>query len=111
LNKRAVLKENYEFRRIYSKGESAATGRMVLYCRKNRLGCSRLGITVSTKLGKAVKRNRIKRRFREIYRLNREKLLPGNDIIMVARTKSADAQYSQLEADFLYLAKKLQIVN
>ena len=46
--KRAVtLKENYEFRRLYQKGASAVGGGMVLYCRKNRLGHNRLGVTVS----------------------------------------------------------------
>ena len=52
--KRAVtLKENYEFRRLYQKGASAVGGGMVLYCRKNRLGHNRLGVTVSVKLGHA----------------------------------------------------------
>lgn len=82
---------------------------MVLYCRKNNTDSNRLGITVSTKLGKAVCRNRIKRRFREIYRSNSDRLLPGYDIIMVARTKTADAEYRELETDYLYLVKKLGI--
>ena len=64
--KRAVtLKENYEFRRLYQKGASAVGGGMVLYCRKNRLGHNRLGVTVSVKLGHAVVRNRARRRLRE----------------------------------------------
>ena len=61
--KRAVtLKENHEFRRLYQKGASAVSGCMVVYCRKNRLGHNRLGITVSVKLGHAVVRNRARRR-------------------------------------------------
>ena len=68
--KRAVtLKENHEFRRTY-KGASAVSGVMVLYCRKNRLGSNRLGLTASTKLGHAVVRNRCRRRLREVYRLH-----------------------------------------
>ena len=51
-----TLKKNHEFRRLYRKGASAVAGSMVLYCRKNRLGHNRLGITVSVKLGNAVKR-------------------------------------------------------
>ena len=69
--KRAVtLKENYEFRRLYQRGKSAAGGTMVLYCRKNKLDHNRLGLTASTKLGHAVVRNRCRRRLREVYRLN-----------------------------------------
>lgn len=109
LGKIISLKFNSQFRRLYSRGKSAATGRMVLYCRKNNTDSNRLGITVSTKLGKAVCRNRIKRRFREIYRSNSDRLLPGYDIIMVARTKTADAEYRELETDYLYLVKKLGI--
>ena len=76
--KRAVtLKENYEFRRMYQKGASAVSGAMVLYCRKNRLGRNRLGVTVSAKLGHAVIRNRARRRLREVYRLNQVHLRRG----------------------------------
>jgi len=105
-----VMTRDYEFRRLYAKGKSVATARMVLYCRKNRLISSRLGITVSTKIGKAVHRNKIRRRFREIYRLNEQKLSPGWDVVIVARGKSKYSEYSQLEADFLYLAEKLGIL-
>lgn len=57
--KRAVtLKENHQFRNLYRRGASAVSGSMVLYCRKNKLGHNRLGITVSVKLGHAVVRNR-----------------------------------------------------
>ena len=84
--KRAVtLKENYEFRRLYQKGASAVGGGMVLYCRKNRLGHNRLGVTVSVKLGHAVVRNRARRRLREVYRLNSGRLRQGYDMILVAR--------------------------
>ena len=89
--KRAVtLKENYEFRRLYQKGASAVGGGMVLYCRKNRLGHNRLGVTVSVKLGHAVVRNRARRRLREVYRLNQGRLRQGYDMILVARGTDAD---------------------
>ena len=103
------LKNNYEFRRLYSKGESAVSAYEVVYCRRNNTGCNRLGFTVSTKLGKAVVRNRIRRRYREIYRLNEDKLKRGYDIVIVARSKSKDAEFTRLEADFIKLCKKLGI--
>ena len=71
--KRAVtLKENYEFRRLYQKGASAVGGGMVLYCRKNRLGHTRLGGTVSVKLGHAVVRTRARRRLLELKQRGQE---------------------------------------
>lgn len=102
---------NYGFRRVYAKGKSAATPRMVVHFKKNGKPFSRLGITVSTKLGKAVVRNKIKRRFREIYRLNEEKLLCGFDIVVVARIKSTTAEFAELNRDFLYLAGKLGLLK
>lgn len=53
-----ALKQNHEFRRLYSKGRSAVSPYFVLYCRPNRRSYSRLGITTGVKLGNAVKRNR-----------------------------------------------------
>ena len=69
--KRAVtLKENYEFRRMYQKGASAAGGCMVIYCRRNKLDHNRLGLTASVKLGHAVVRNRARRRAKGRARLS-----------------------------------------
>ena len=59
----------------------------VVYCRKTGRPASRLGITTGVKLGNAVKRNRARRRIRELYRTREEKLLPGYDIVIVARTR------------------------
>ncbi len=103
------LKNNYEFRRLYSKGKSAASPYAVVYCRRNRSPVNRLGLTVSTKLGKAVRRNRIRRRFKEIYRLNEDKFGTGYDIVIVARSKSRNAPYRVLEADFMKLCLSLGI--
>ena len=110
--KRAVtLKENHEFRRLYQKGASAVSGCMVVYCRKNKLGHNRLGITVSVKLGHAVVRNRIRRQLREIYRLHEAQFLPGWDIVVVARSRAVDAPYQKLERAYLSLADKLGLLR
>ena len=104
------LKENRVFRRLYAKGKSAVAPTMVLYCRRNGRPENRLGITASTKLGHAVVRNRVRRRVREIYRLHEGELLPGHDIVVVARVRAVHSSYAVLERDFLRLAKKLQLL-
>ena len=110
--KRAVtLKENYEFRRLYQKGASAVGGGMVLYCRKNRLGHNRLGVTVSVKLGHAVVRNRARRRLREVYRLNSGRLRQGYDMILVARGRTLTASWKELNDTFLRLCRKLELLE
>ena len=110
--KRAVtLKENHEFRRLYQRGASAVGGGMVVYCRKNRLGHNRLGLTASTKLGHAVVRNRCRRRLREVYRLNSPRLRQGYDIILVARGRTATAKWKELNDTFLKCCRKLDLLE
>ena len=105
-----MLNKNHEFRRLYNKGKSAASQSVVVYCRRNRRLDNRLGITVSTKIGGAVQRNLIRRRLKEIYRLNEEKLSPGYDIVIVARVRSRFVGYRELEASVLAMFKRLNMV-
>ena len=104
------LKLNHIFRRLY-KTNGFAGPYLVLYARKNREGINRVGITVSKKLGKAHIRNRIRRRLREIYRLNEDKFLPGWDIVLVGRGKALDADFAAIMNSFLSLAKKAGILR
>ena len=99
------LKLNHIFRRLYQTS-GQADGYLVLYARRNRSDCNRVGITVGKKQGKAHIRNRIRRRIREVYRLNEDKLTPGWDIVLVARSKCVDAEFAKLTRSFLTLAKK-----
>jgi len=111
LNKRYTLKQNYEFRRLYDKGKNAPTPYLVVYTRKTGRISNRVGYTVSKKLGKAVVRNRIRRRLREIYRLNLPALKTGYDIVIVARSRCVGAEYKQLESAFLTACGKLGLLK
>lgn len=105
------LKQNHLFRRLYAKGRHSANRYLALYCRKNGQRLNRVGITVGAKLGHAVRRNRVRRRLREIYRLNEEQFCPGYDIVVVARTRAMDASYRQLEQAYLALAGQLGLLR
>ena len=105
------LKENRVFRRLYARGQNAVGPSMVLYCRKNGRRENRLGLTVGTKLGGAVVRNRVRRRLREIYRLHEDRLLPGRDIVIVARVRAVESPFADLESQFLRLAGKLKLLR
>ncbi|NLV85895.1 MAG: ribonuclease P protein component [Clostridiales bacterium] len=105
------LKKNQDFRRLYSKGRSIAAASLVVYVKKNRQPVNRLGITVSTKIGNAVCRNKIRRRLKEIYRLNEGRLESGLDVVIVARVKAAHTPYSKLERDYLYACSRLGILK
>ena len=105
MKKTIALKENHEFRRLYHRGTSSAGRHLVLYCRKNRLGHNRLGLTVSAKLACAVKRNRIKRLLREAFRT----VLPeigGNWFFVVIPKVSEEYTYAGYVKDLRYALKK-----
>ena len=111
MNPGTSIKRSSDFRRIYAKGKSAVSPCVVVYCRKNRLGTNRVGFTVSKKLGKAVVRNRVRRRLREIIRLNSDRLEQGYDLILVARTRAVEAEYSRLDRDLLGCCERLRLMK
>lgn len=105
------LKLNHVFQRLYRKGNSAVSPNFALYVKKNGREQNRLGLTVSTKVGKAVVRNRTRRRMREVYRTNEDKLCPGYDVVLVARVRAAHSKYHVLEKEFLKLAGKVGLLK
>lgn len=111
MNPAVTVKENYVFRQLYRKGSSSVQPCFVVYCRKNKEGLSRLGVTVSTKLGKAVVRNRIRRRLREIYRLNKPKMKSGYDVILVGRSRALTAPFSKMERQYLAALKAVGLLE
>ncbi len=106
----SALKLNHIFRRLYST-TGFANGYLVLYVRKNRSACNRVGITVGKKLGHAVVRNRVRRRLREIYRINEDLFTPGWDIVVVARSRCIRAGFSDLTKAYLSLAEKAGVLK
>ena len=105
-----ALKLNHIFRRLYATS-GQANGYLVLYARPNRLGINRVGITTGKKLGHAVVRNRVRRRLREVYRLNEDKFTPGWDIVVVARSRCIYADFRKLTDAYLSLAEKAGILK
>ena len=105
-----ALKLNHIFRRLYATN-GQANGYLVFYARPNRLGVNRVGITAGKKLGHAVVRNRVRRRLREVYRLNEDKFTPGWDIVVVARSRCIDANFTKLANAYLSLAEKAGVLK
>ena len=105
-----ALKLNHIFRRLYATS-GQANGYLVLYARRNRTATNRVGVTVGKKLGHAVVRNRVRRRLREVYRLNEDKFAPGWDIVVVARSRCITADFGKLTNAYLSLAEKAGILR
>ncbi len=105
----SALKLNHIFRRLYATS-GHANSYLVLYARPNRTATNRVGVTVSKKLGYAVVRNRVRRRLREVYRLNEAAFAPGWDIVVVARSRCISADFAKLTQAYLSLAEKAGIL-
>lgn len=111
MKKTQSLKLNRDFRRLYSRGKSFVSGYTVVYASKNRFDENRLGLTVSKSVGKAVKRNRLKRLMRESYRLMEDKIVSGFDIIIVARNRALGKTQPQIQSDIKYAMRKLELME
>ena len=100
------LKRKKQFRQVYRKGKSVACRELVLIYAKNRSDMVHVGFSVGKKLGNSVVRNRVKRRLREAFRPNLPLLLPGFDLIVIARDAARDAPFSSLADSLRYLLRK-----
>ncbi|MFN8442226.1 MAG: ribonuclease P protein component [Caldilineaceae bacterium] len=92
------IRENARFQEIRQQGKSLSDRYIVFSYLTNGLPYSRFGFVVSTRLGGAVVRNRIKRQLREIMRLRMLTTQPGWDIVIIARQSIKDADYHQMDA-------------
>ena len=103
------IKNNSEFRRLYSKGRSSVQPTLVVYSRRSKSGVNRVGFTVTVKLGHAVVRNRVRRRLREVFRLNDSRVKQGYDFILVARTRAVTSSFEELMRTYRKLLKELAL--
>ena len=101
------LKRSADFRHVYERRCSASDSVLIVYGCANGLKHSRLGLSVSRKLGGAVERNRWKRILREAYRLTRAELPAGFDWVVIPRS-SKPAALDQLK---MSLKSLVQVVS
>ena len=88
--KREHLRLRRDFARVLGGKCKAADAVLVVYAAKNDLPFSRIGVSVSKRIGNAVRRHYVKRRIREAFRKNKTDLPRGLDIVCVARPPAAD---------------------
>ncbi|HNT57455.1 MAG TPA: ribonuclease P protein component [Syntrophales bacterium] len=89
LRKQEKLRKRKEFNQAFQTGTRYDSKNFIVFVSQNPLGLRRLGLTVSRKVGKAVKRNRMKRLLREFFRLNKEKMPDSKDILVVVRKRAS----------------------
>jgi len=110
VKRRYRLQKNDRFQEIRSRGKSLSSDILVLCVLPNHLPYSRFGFSVSTRIGGAVERNRIKRRLREIMRLRTPQIKPGWDIVVVARRPIRKARHGTLDATCARLLGRAQLL-
>ena len=99
------LKKNTQFNYIYRKGERVSSKHFVLFMVKSRYPNYKIGYAVSKKIGKAWKRNLLRRRLKEIVRIN-SLCENGKNYILLSREGAGDIEFKVLENEILKLFEK-----
>jgi ribonuclease P protein component len=97
------LLDRAAYNAVYRDGRRRAGREFTVFLRPNGLAHSRFGWSIKKALGSAVRRNRIRRRLREIVRLNRQEIAPGWDIVIHPRSSVATAGFLPLTDELLRL--------
>ena len=105
--RQARLVRRAEYEAVYRDGRRRSSQQFAVFGRANGLGRSRFGISVKKALGGAVVRNRIRRRIREILRLNGSEIPSGWDIVIHPRSSVARAKFAPLGAELVRLLRSL----
>ena len=101
------LKKRYEFRRVQLSGRRIHTPHFLIVVQPNALDNTRLGITVTKKVGTAVQRNRIKRVVREVFRRNRSLFPTGHDVVFIAKRDAAGIDYDRALGEVRRASRRL----
>lgn len=111
MKKTKMLKKNYEFKDVLSKGNFFSGKVIQAVIKENNRNCNFLGLAISTKTAKAVGRNRIKRLIRENYSLL-ENDIESNKSIVFLWKKNVDiknATFENIKSDMIYIFNKANI--
>lgn len=106
LEKSRRLTRKSVFNFMYKKGERVNASHLSIVYAPSKNAFGRFGFVVSNKVGKATKRNKVKRRMRAIVRENIKNIDNRYNFIIVARDNIADITYSSLKAEIIYALKK-----
>src|ERR1700675_358851 len=111
LSRLSRLSRASEFRLVKASGKSWTGKHLVLaVLTRESEAAPRIGIITTKRLGNAVSRNQIRRRIREIFRLNQHRIRRGFWVVTIARRSSATATFDELERDWLRLVVRASIL-
>lgn len=114
MKKTKMLKKNYEFKNVLSKGKYYSGRYIEAFITKNNSETINfLGIAISVKIAKAVKRNYIKRLIREVYKENENKIKLGNSIIFLCKKKVDinNINFNNIKQDMNWIFDKAKLLE
>lgn len=113
MKKTKMLKKNYEFSNIFSKGKYYSGKTIEAFILNNKEKSNYLGLAISVKSGHAYQRNRVKRLLRENYRLLEDKIKTGESMVFLWKKKAdiSNANFDQIKEDMLGIFRNANIID
>lgn len=113
MKKTKMLKKNYEFKNVLTKGTYYSGKYIDAFIKKNKGNDNFLGIAISVKIAKAVRRNYIKRLIRENYQKLENYIKPGNTIVFLCKKNVVleEINYDSIKKDIKFILKKSEILE
>jgi len=105
------LHKSIEFKRLFDLGDKYHSKHLIVFTMQKKDGPTRLGLTVSRKVGGAVVRNRLKRQLREIFRLSLSKNIKNTDIMIVVKRNASLLDYSLLNQELSAICSRMKNCN
>ena len=113
MKKTKMLKKNYEFKNVLTKGKYYSGKNIEAFIKDNNKNCNFLGLAISVKTAKAVRRNKIKRLIRENYKILEPQIKNGKSIVFLWKKKSniKEATFDNIKSDMNSIFEKSNIKN
>lgn len=113
MKKTIMLKKNYEFKKVLSKGKYYSGKTIEAFIQENKKNYNLLGLAISVKTAKAVKRNKIKRLIRENYKELEKNIETGKSIVFLWKkgVNIENASFSNIRDDMNFIFDKADIIK
>ena len=105
MEKKNRLRKNMEFKKVYKARKNFWNRNLILYIKRNGTEETRIGVSITRKVGNAVVRNKLKRRIKELNRRYIESLKEGYDIVIIPKKNAVDLSFKDLESALKHIYK------